>query len=118
MKKLLTLSLVAAAFVLGSFTGFAQQKDMEKIYEDSKKKAYSIAEEVNLDDDETLLLIRQITSREQTLAKVEINQSNPNSTQDYSKYIEQANEQFKKNVGDLFGKEKSQKILSLYKIEE
>lgn len=114
MKKIITL--LVFAFVLGSFSGVAQKLDMEKVYLDSKKTAYSIAEEINLDEDERLLLVRQITNREQKLAKVKFNQkkSKSESETDYNKYIEQANVEFKRNVADLFGEEKAKRILSLY----
>ncbi|GGE42018.1 hypothetical protein [Psychroflexus planctonicus] len=114
MKKIFTLSLLAFAFVLGSFSGVAQKLDMEKVYLDSKKTAYSIAEEINLDEDERLLLVRQITAREQSIAKVKFNQKQSKTEIDYNKYVEQANVEFKRNVADLFGEEKAKRIISLY----
>lgn len=119
MKKLLSQSIIAAAFIFGSFTGFAQDANsMEQIYQESKVKAHEIASEIDLNEDERLLLVRQITSREQTLAKVDANRENPNSTQDFDKYVTMANEQFKKNINDLFGKDRAKKILTLYVIED
>lgn len=119
MKKLLSKSLFVIALVFGSFSCFAQEANtMEQIYLESKEKAYKISSEIGLDEDERQLLVRQITAREQTLAKVEANRNNPNSTQDFDEYVTTANEQFKQNVGKLFGKERAKKILTLYTIED
>lgn len=119
MKKLLSLSLLGIALFIGGLSSFAQDgATMEQVYQESKKKAYTIASQIDLNEEERQLLVRQITSREQTLAKVEANRKNPNATEDLSKYVAMANNQFKENVATLFGDDRAKKILKLYSIKE
>jgi GTPase involved in cell partitioning and DNA repair len=121
MKKLFTLSVLALTLFAGSFSSFAQTEvnSMEEVFQVAEKKANVVAEKIGLNDDEKLLLVRQIVSREQMIAKVEVNKNNPSNTnQDLDKYVTQANEQFKKNVMDLFGESRAKKILSLYEVKD
>lgn len=119
MKKLLSLFIFIAICAVGTSTSHAQENiSYEKIFEQAQNKALIIADKIDLNQNEQQLLVRQIVSREQTLAKIEQAKNDSNASKDYSKYISEINEQFETNIKDLFSTDKAKLILSLYEIKE
>ena len=72
MKRVLTLSLLITAFLLGSISVNAQEKYKE-MDEMIKVEAYELQKTLNLDDEQTVLLARSIFAKRKSLEDINTN---------------------------------------------
>ena len=102
MKRLLTLSLVITAFILGTTTMNAQEK-YKVMDERIKVEAYELQKTLGLDDEQTALLARSIYAREKSLSDVQV--SEKLSATDVEKIKEKIEMNFKSRLMDILTEE-------------
>ncbi len=111
MKNSIMIFAFALVAMLTTNT-FAQQLNQEELYESSKKIAYQVADDMNLDEDELVYLTRAIYSYEMTMHKVALSETTGSSKQEIEAYTSNAKNQLKSYVTDMFQEGKATKIIA------
>lgn len=118
MKKLLPLFVFSLLVILFSSNSYAQDTpDLQEIYEIAQTKVSEIAGKIDLNENDQAVLVRHITSREQSIARAKVNQQSSNSSLNLAEFVKQENKQFEKNIKSMFGDEKAKKILNHYELK-
>lgn len=101
-------------FIVVSFSGFAQQNnDQQELYEVSKKIAYQVTEQINLDEDEFVFLTRAIYSYKIGMHKIALSIESGASEDEINSYTHTINEQLNTYIKDMFSADKSSKLMNL-----
>lgn len=108
MKKLISLSFLILAFLWGSSSVFAQNKEHEKLWEEAAKQTEKLTEKVNLSDNDKAYITRHLYNYQ---ARLEALSQNPENISFDSK--SEVYDQFNAEMKTVLGEERFNQMKEL-----